>query len=318
MDQLGQFGYRPHGLQVRHNNGITGALLRRLTGFELWEAWRVGGNPGFGADTLLCWDERVGVPAALSARPGKEPRIATGVIWLTDRRSPSATRLAREGLKKAYRVWAASSAQLPVLERRFGVHKSRLAHLLFGVDDEFFFPSTPETSSGVPTVCSAGNDRDRDYPTLFRAFADVNRTHPDARLNVATRWPLVIDPRMGTLLGELSHTRLRSEYQSSDVVVIPTRPNLHVSGITAILEAMACGKPVIASDTAGMRDYVTHRENGLLVPPSDPDAMARAIRELLSDAAMREDLGNAGRRAVESKFNTGEQARRLAELLAEG
>jgi glycosyltransferase involved in cell wall biosynthesis len=100
------------------------------------------------------------------------------------------------------------------------------------------------------------------------------------------------------------------------VVAIATKPNVHVSGITAILEAMACGKAVIASHTEGMQDYVSHNVNGVLVPPGNPDALAEAIGDLLRDPARAQALGAAGRQSVEAIFNTREQARRLADIVS--
>jgi len=64
------------------------------------------------------------------------------------------------------------------------------------------------------------------------------------------------------------------------------------------MEAMATGRPVIASHVGGMPELVVDGETGLLVPPSDSGALARAILRLLSDPALRQDMGQAGRRRV--------------------
>jgi len=69
-----------------------------------------------------------------------------------------------------------------------------------------------------------------------------------------------------------------------------------------ILEGMALGKPVIATDIGGVPEFVQHGVTGQLVPPRDPKALADAIVELLRDRLRRDRLGNNGRLAVLQRF----------------
>lgn len=69
-----------------------------------------------------------------------------------------------------------------------------------------------------------------------------------------------------------------------------------------LLEAAACGRPIIATDVPGCREIVQHEENGLLIPVKDPAALAAAITHLAGDRDLRDRMGNAGRRLVESEF----------------
>ena len=68
------------------------------------------------------------------------------------------------------------------------------------------------------------------------------------------------------------------------------------------LEAMACSKPVIASNFSGIPEVVKDRETGILVPPRDSEALADAIIELLNDPEKRKQMGEAGRKRVEEMF----------------
>ena len=71
----------------------------------------------------------------------------------------------------------------------------------------------------------------------------------------------------------------------------------------AILEYMASGKPVVATEVGGNPEIVMHGETGLLVPPGDPDALASAILSILEDKDMALRFGRAGRKRVEEKFS---------------
>jgi L-malate glycosyltransferase len=71
----------------------------------------------------------------------------------------------------------------------------------------------------------------------------------------------------------------------------------------AILEAMACGTAIVATETEGAREIVQHGETGLLVPRGDVDALAESVLELLQDKDRRERLGKLAREVVEERFS---------------
>ncbi len=74
---------------------------------------------------------------------------------------------------------------------------------------------------------------------------------------------------------------------------------------TILLEAAACARPIVTTDTAGCRDAVVDGETGILVPVKDVDALARALRSLITDPALRQEMGIAGRRRAEAEFSVG-------------
>ena len=92
---------------------------------------------------------------------------------------------------------------------------------------------------------------------------------------------------------------LRELYLSSGVVAVPLYENDFQAGITAILEAMACGKAVVTTRTEGQTDAILDGENGLYVPVGDPGAWETAIARLQSDPALRQKLGSNARRWIE-------------------
>jgi glycosyltransferase involved in cell wall biosynthesis len=92
---------------------------------------------------------------------------------------------------------------------------------------------------------------------------------------------------------------IRPLYDLLELVLLPSR----AEGLSqSLLEAMALGKPVIASAAAGNLDLVTHESDGLLVPPLEPEAWAAAINRLFDDPELGLRLGGAARRTAREKF----------------
>jgi glycosyltransferase involved in cell wall biosynthesis len=99
-----------------------------------------------------------------------------------------------------------------------------------------------------------------------------------------------------TFLGTIPRRALMERYRRADVFCLPSRQEGF--GIV-FLEAMACGKPVVAARVSAVPETVVDGETGLLVDPNDSEALARALAVLLSDPKRRRVLGEAGRRRVE-------------------
>jgi len=89
----------------------------------------------------------------------------------------------------------------------------------------------------------------------------------------------------------------------------------HLEGLgSSLLDAMACGLPVVATRTGGIPEIVHHRETGLLVPPKDPEALARAIIELYHDRNLARYLAERGQQYVRRHFSAEAMADRVIEL----
>ena len=111
------------------------------------------------------------------------------------------------------------------------------------------------------------------------------------------------------LAGVVPNHDLPLYYALADVLVAPSL--LEAFGLPAV-EATASCLPVVASATGGLLDTVVPGETGLLVPPGDAVALARAIEEVLADSARASALGRAGRERVAARFTWD----RIAETLA--
>src|SRR6266567_2323627 len=103
-------------------------------------------------------------------------------------------------------------------------------------------------------------------------------------------------------------------YRLAALAALPSR----IEGLSqALLEAMALGLPVVASEAGGNPDLVTSGETGLLVPPVDPMAWARALDRVLGDGAFRARIARAGRDLVRSGFTLERTAERTEAVYGE-
>lgn len=114
-----------------------------------------------------------------------------------------------------------------------------------------------------------------------------------------------------TFAGALGHDRLPQQFATADVVCLPS----FAEGLPVVLmEAMATGKPVVATSVMGIPELVADGETGLLVRPGRPDLVAGALRRLATDTGLRERLGRAARARVADEHDIHREARRLLDL----
>lgn len=111
--------------------------------------------------------------------------------------------------------------------------------------------------------------------------------------------------------GSVDSDQIYKAMAAAEVSVVPSRAEAF--GFTS-LESMACGTPVVASATGGLREIVRDDIDGVLVPPDDPPATARAIRRCIES---RSEMGGAGRMRYLSEFELQVSTRRLADWLEE-
>jgi glycosyltransferase involved in cell wall biosynthesis len=101
------------------------------------------------------------------------------------------------------------------------------------------------------------------------------------------------------LPGYVTRAKLIELYQNATIHVVPS----HYEGLpTVLLEAMACGLPVVATDIGGNREVISNGVNGFLVPPKTPKVMAETILNLLGDNGLRERTGKAARKTIEKQY----------------
>jgi glycosyltransferase involved in cell wall biosynthesis len=119
-------------------------------------------------------------------------------------------------------------------------------------------------------------------------------------------------------VGPRTHDELPCSYRRADVVVVPSRVDRRHDrdGLpNVVLEAMASGRAIVASDVAAIGTAVVHGETGLLVPPDDPDRLAAALDRIGADCALRRRLGHRARTAAVADHDLATCRRRFVEAI---
>jgi phosphatidylinositol alpha-mannosyltransferase len=174
-----------------------------------------------------------------------------------------------------------------------------------GVDTEFFRPDAAQLPpTGEPELLFLGRlDPRNGLDTVLAGMPRILRRLPGARLTIAGDGPLrPVYERLARPLGERVEFLGRvngnrpEQYARAALYLCPTTKASF--GIT-LLEAMACGTPILASDITGFRELVDHGREAVLVPKNRADLWARAALELLEDRPRLRAMGEAGRLKAE-------------------
>ena len=151
----------------------------------------------------------------------------------------------------------------------------------------------------------------------LRAVARLRRYYPDIRYVIVGRGPerphlqrlartLGVDGHVD-FLGAVPDEDLPDVYRRAHVFVLPLREETLADSIEGFgmvfLEAAATAVPSVAGNSGGAAEAVRHEETGLVVPPGDEEAVYGAVRLLLDDPERRVQMGQAGRRWVETEMN---------------
>lgn len=213
-------------------------------------------------------------------------------------------------------VMAISRAERSNIQRRLGA-AVEVRYLPFGVDHRFWRPRNPG-SGGY--VLSVGNDQHRDFALLTRVW------RPEwPRLRIITRLSIPPGaPNIEVVKGDyvnhvMTDVEMRGHVQGAIFSVIPLRETWQPSGQSAALQSMACGVPLVLSDTPGLWDRGVMRDGVTCLLPraGSAESLTTAIERMLASQAFRAQLGTAARAAVEQHFTADLMATELGTVLAE-
>ncbi len=230
------------------------------------------------------------------------------------------SRLEERLFQRSGRIGVVASSVIAELAS-YGVSPDKADWLGTGVDHEIFVPSR-NTSSLDPYVLYSGRLLERKgLPVLLQAAAMVCKEDRKVKFVLLGDGPMKqYLERESVKLGLqnrfmcIGHIPFRTRQQELvefyQYATIYVQPSLYEGLPATILEAMACGKPVVATAVSGHLDVINNGANGLLVPPNNPQALAESLLKLLQDDSLRHTLGQAARDTIEERFTWGAVAER--------
>jgi len=297
--------------------------VRRLVGFDLLHAWR---NRDALFDTDVVWThtelEHLAVLALWRLVPcQRRPKLIAQCIWLFDkwdRLSVNKRRIYIRLLSQADVLTVQSSEGMKVARRALPAVRCRINP--YGTHMEAMVPAFFRPAHKPFRILSLGRDMHRDWATMVAAVGGWEAC--EARIGARYLNRRLVRHATNVELVKPDSAQLQSLYDWADVVVVALKPNVHVSGITVITEAVLMGVPVVCTDTGGLRSYFSDDEI-MYVPPNDAGAMRRAIAHLAANDTLRFAMAQTAQaRLLRADLSTRARARRMAELsrelLAEG
>jgi glycosyltransferase involved in cell wall biosynthesis len=256
--------------------------LKAWLGFDIIHTWRNRAEM-LRSDVIWTHTEQEWLSAALmlllcgrKAGALASPLLLAQSVWLLDKwPSYGVLRrcLYRKLMTRADQLTTLASENAKLCQ---GYFDREARPLLYGLNTRDFPVNAPTqwTPHTPLRIAAIGNDRDRDWETLIKAFGN----DPRYTVKLATRRRIPASLRAPNVeIALFSGIRKQHElYEWADVIVVPLRPNSHASGITVMLEAAAVGKPMVVTNVGALQDYFPADE-AAYIPPFNPQALRAAV-----------------------------------------
>lgn len=302
--------------RARQLTGVIGQWIERIGGANLLLAWTCFRRRRK-YRAILTDGEQIGLPFALlcklAGRKGVKHVMIAHVLSVA-KKMVFLDRWGVQAYIDTFIVYA--SRQKRFIEERWQIPAARVHYTPFMVDGHFFSPQqvTPQPRW---MICAVGLEL-RDYPTLLEAVRGLD---VEVVIAAASPWSKRADSTQGAALPpnvtvrKFSQYELRQLYADSLFVVMPLYNVDFQAGVTAILEAMAMEKAVICSRTSGQTDVIEEGQTGLYVAPGDPVALRERITFLLANPTLAQQMGQAGRRRIETEMDISHYVLRLQQYV---
>ncbi len=304
---------------------------------------------------LVCGYRVLGIPAMIVSRFLSKPCILkadslgeqSGAFFdpglkrfgLSHERWPVSLALRiRNGLLSRASGFVAISGAVREELQAAGVPADQVHDIPNSVDTDMYRPADREEKAAIRDRLEIGQDRPvavftgrlvstKGLPMLLRAWRGVLESTPDGLLLLVGSGGLGLQNCESELRGFADQHDLGGSVRftgsvaevgdylrAADLFVFPSqRESFGIS----VIEAMACGLPVIASDIPGLSDVVVPEVTARLIPPQDEDALRGAITSLLNDRELQAQLGMAGRRRAEQNFSETRVIQSYADLIGD-
>ena len=271
------------------------------------------------SETIFAWSERAGIPLAgyYQLSPKRKKFVAMFQCW-SKRQERIITHLNLFSTMDAIIVHCESMRRHLI---DIGAPEEKVHLIHYSVDQQFFSTGYAQNQQ-TNLIMSIGEPRSRNYQSLIDATCRL-----PVSLEIAASGPWYAREKNGVMpvdlpenvkiVKHLPKNELRDMYGRSQFVVLPIGDELFSAGATAILESSCMERPVIATRSQGILDYVIDGETGILVDPWDTAALREAIEYFLAHPEEVRRLGQNARNRVEEELNLESYVGKIASLLKE-
>ncbi len=212
-----------------------------------------------------------------------------------------------------------------IVENIKDIPKDKVILNYHGVAVEKFLKDTKQKNT-IPVIFTVGRlVEKKGFDVLMRACKILKEQGIEAHCRIAGQGPLWDDLHKQSLelglevdfLGAVSHQEMKDLYQNADIFALPCRvaENGDRDGIpNVIAEAMAMELPVVSTCVSGIPEVIESGKSGFLVDSNDPVALAQALKYLIENPEIRNDIGKRARDNITSVFNKSEKIDELVEI----
>ena len=206
--------------------------------------------------------------------------------------------------------------------RSFGIPKEKIALIYPGIDMQLFHPLEQKNIVGKNVFYSRGFNKIYDVDTLFLAMEIIHERCPDAKftlLGVGTEFnrfrDMVIQAGMSEFVTYLNHISNKDLPQYLAVSDVSITTSLSDGGIpVSTIESMACGVPVVSTNSGDAALWIKNGESGYIVEKKNPVLLAQRVVELLNDNEKRLQFGKRARQIVEKPQDYNLEMKKIEEL----
>lgn len=293
-------------------------LLSKIVGSpDIWSfanQFKLSGNQD---KLLFCPSEDIAIPVAASLKKDDDSVKIAAVFHNINR---PRGRLAMSFFSTAKQIdlfLVHSYSQLDFLRHQLQIPDSRVRLVPYSIDGDFFTPGPAAPDKSRPVLASVGLEK-RDYRLLAAATQDLDvdvkiSGYSQYARDTSSTFPEVSPANLSRRFYEWSE--LVQLYRDADIVVVCLQENPYAAGVTTLLEAMACKRPVIVTRTEGLVDYLLDESVMLTVEPGDEAGLRRAIQYLLDNPEEAAEKAERGYQIFLERYRLAHYIETLAESL---
>ena len=205
------------------------------------------------------------------------------------------------GVKKARTITAVSKFTAELAQKELKIEKEIIV-IPNGIDEQIFYPSVKSKTNRKVQVLFSGNPTIRKGAQWLEHIADQLEDHIEIVVTGGLRNIKFFSSNTNSpirTIGNVNHSNMPKLYNQVDMLLLPTVREGHS---LSVLEAMACGLPVVASNCSSLAEQIIERKGGYLCPIGDTRCFAERINGLAASVTLRHEMGTFNRARIEERF----------------